>query len=273
MPAPTSKSSRTRWPGAFGATMITSWSAGGAMRPKWMLSPCAKSTRRARLEVRRDLRVPHALLHVVGEQHRDELRAANGLADRRDRQPGDLGRDPRRAALAQADDDVDARVVQVQRVRVPLAAVADDGDLAVQQLRVPFAVDRGHAVLLSVQCRTSWPRVTGARSRRGRARRARCERPPGFRAAARAPRTRRSPRASRRSRRRSRPAHVDDADGEDVAQRGQLRAALGRRRDLDERQLALERLAGRELGDAQHVDELVHLLLDLRERVLVAVDA
>ena len=32
-------------------------------------------------------------------------------------------------ALVQADDDVAAAVVQVQRVRVALAAVADDGDL------------------------------------------------------------------------------------------------------------------------------------------------
>src|SRR5262249_25608056 len=51
-------------------------------------------------------------------------------------------------------------------------------------------------------------------------------------------------------------AHVDDADGEDVAQRGQLGTALGRRGDLEERELTLEPLAGRELRDAQHIDEL-----------------
>ena len=39
-----------------------------------------------------------------------------------------------------------------------------------------------------------------------------------------------------------------------------------------QRELALERLTVAELGDAQHVHELVHLLLDLVERALVAVD-
>ena len=38
-----------------------------------------------------------------------------------------------------------------------------------------------------------------------------------------------------------------------------------------ERELPLDGLAGRERGDPQHVDELVHLLLDLREDALVAV--
>src|SRR5581483_37318 len=59
---------------------------------------------------------------------------------------------------------------------------------------------------------------------------------------------------------------------EDVRQREQLGPPLGRRRDLDQRQLALDRLARHELGHAQDVDELVHLLLDLLERVLLAVD-
>src|SRR3989304_1131232 len=53
----------------------------------------------------------------------------------------------------------------------------------------------------------------------------------------------------------------------------QLGASVRRDRDLDQQQLALERLARRELGDAEDVDELVHLLLDLLERVLLAVHA
>ena len=61
-------------------------------------------------------------------------------------------------------------------------------------------------------------------------------------------------------------AEVGDARVEDVGEREQLRAAVGRRGDLDQRELALDRLAVRELGDAEHVDELVHLLLDLLER-------
>ena len=52
------------------------------------------------------------------------------VRERRDRQAllaRGLGR---LAPLAQADDDLDARVAQVERVRVPLRAVADDRDLA-----------------------------------------------------------------------------------------------------------------------------------------------
>ena len=51
------------------------------------------------------------------------------------------------------------------------------------------------------------------------------------------------------------------------------RALRRRRGDLDQRELALDRLVRLELADAQDVDELVHLLLDLLERVLLAVDA
>ena len=41
MPAPSTYSSRTRWPGAFGAIIVTSTSAGGVIQPKRMLKPCA----------------------------------------------------------------------------------------------------------------------------------------------------------------------------------------------------------------------------------------
>src|SRR6266540_5724645 len=66
---------------------------------------------------------------------------------------------------------------------------------------------------------------------------------------------------------------VGDASLEDVGEREQLASLVGRGRDLDQRQLALDRLARLELVDAEHVHELVHLLLDLLERMLLAVDA
>src|SRR5437868_9977588 len=66
---------------------------------------------------------------------------------------------------------------------------------------------------------------------------------------------------------------VGDARAEGVGKREQLGAALRRRAHRDQRELALDRVARLELADAQHVDELVHLLLDLLERVLRAVDA
>ena len=41
VPAPSTYSSRTRWPGAFGATIVTSTSGRTVIVPKRMLKPCA----------------------------------------------------------------------------------------------------------------------------------------------------------------------------------------------------------------------------------------
>src|SRR5579862_904807 len=67
-------------------------------------------------------------------------------------------------------------------------------------------------------------------------------------------------------------AEVDDARAEHLSERHQLRALRRRRRHLHEHELALDRLAGDELRDAEHVHELVHLLLYLLERARLAVD-
>src|SRR5438105_257062 len=108
--------------------------------------------RSAWLEIRLDLGLVDALLHVVGEQDGDDLRAACRLADVGDGEPGLLRRLPRGASGTEADLDLDAGVAQVERVRVALAAVADHSDLACEQLEVSFAVDRGHWLrLLSAQ--------------------------------------------------------------------------------------------------------------------------
>jgi hypothetical protein len=60
-------------------------------------------------------------------------------------------------------------------------------------------------------------------------------------------------------------AEVGDAGLEDLAERHQLRPPRGRGGDLDQCELPLDRVARRELRDPEHVDELVHLLLDLGE--------
>src|SRR5204863_7153644 len=67
-------------------------------------------------------------------------------------------------------------------------------------------------------------------------------------------------------------AEIGDARAENLSERHQLGALARRRRDLEQGELALDRLAGRELLHAQHVHEFVHLLLDLFERVMLAVD-
>src|SRR5262249_41450449 len=59
----------------------------------------------------------------------------------------------------------------------------------------------------------------------------------------------------------------------DLAERDELRAPVVGDAHGDQGELPLDGLFGAQLGDAQHVHELVHLLLDLLERVLAAVDA
>ena len=78
---------------------------------------------------------------LVGQQDHHEIAAAGGLDDGQHLEAllarlGDRG-----GVLAQPDDDVDAGVLQVERVGVALRAVADDGDgLAVEQREVCVVV-------------------------------------------------------------------------------------------------------------------------------------
>jgi len=81
---------------------------------------------------------------VVGNEEGDDLRALDRFRDRADLQPGLLCGGTRRTTLAQTDVHVDSRVVQVQRMGMPLAAEADDGDLAVEEVEVAVAVNRCH---------------------------------------------------------------------------------------------------------------------------------
>ncbi len=108
-------------------------------------------------EVRLDLLGVDLRLHLVGKQQRDELRAGYGVGNRPGGEPRVLGERPRLAALAEPDLDLDAGVVQVQRVGVPLAAVADHGHLAGEQGDVAVAEDLSHGSFLSCSvtyCRT-----------------------------------------------------------------------------------------------------------------------
>ena len=68
------------------------------------------------------------LLGVRGEQH-DDVGILGGVGHRHHAQSRRFGLCRGRRALAQADDDVDAGLLQVQRVRMTLRAVADDRDL------------------------------------------------------------------------------------------------------------------------------------------------
>jgi hypothetical protein len=94
-------------------------------------------------EVRRDLGVD-LRLYLVGEEERDDLRVPHDLGRRSHHEARILCGGARCAAFAEADLDVDTGVVEVQGVRVALAAVPEYGDLAGEEVEVAFAVDRCH---------------------------------------------------------------------------------------------------------------------------------
>ncbi len=104
-------------------------------------------------QVRLDVLGVDRALHLVGREDDDEVGLGHRLGDAED--PQALGRrlGSGRGALGQADAHVDARVAQVQRVRVALAAVADDRDPAALddgQVGVVVVEHLGHRVGLSL---------------------------------------------------------------------------------------------------------------------------
>jgi hypothetical protein len=75
-----------------------------------------------------DLRLPDLRLPLVGEENHDDVAAAGGVGDAEDFESRGFGLGTAGRVGTQADDDVDARVLQVERMRVALRAVAEDGD-------------------------------------------------------------------------------------------------------------------------------------------------
>ncbi|MNS32012.1 hypothetical protein D3C72_640820 [compost metagenome] len=83
---------------------------------------------------------------LVGQQHHDDVGGLDGISHFLDFQAGVGGLVPRSAVLAQADDDLHARFMQVLRVRVALRTVADDGNgLAFDEGQIAvFVVENFH---------------------------------------------------------------------------------------------------------------------------------
>ena len=125
------------WPGPFGATMITSWPCGRLDPAVVDREAVREEQRRARLEVRRDLvarRAPPARRRGRGTR-----RAARRARPRRRSvtvSPASSAAAREELSGPQADLDVDAGVGEVERVRVALAAVAEHGDLAREEVDV-----------------------------------------------------------------------------------------------------------------------------------------
>src|SRR4029453_19672185 len=90
---------------------------------------------------RPDLRV-HLRMYLIGEEERDDLCVAYGLGGSADGQTCVFRCGARGAAFAEPDLHVHAGVVEVEGVRMTLAAVAEDRDLAGEEGEVAFAVDR-----------------------------------------------------------------------------------------------------------------------------------
>ena len=108
--------------------------------------------RRAVLHVRGEMLPVDVGLQLVGRQHHDDVGPLGGLGDVHDLELLLLGLGGRGRALAERDRDVlDAAVAEVERVRMTLAAVADDGDLlGLDQIDVgiPIVIDAHGAPLL-----------------------------------------------------------------------------------------------------------------------------
>ena len=97
-----------------------------------------------------DLGLPDLRLLLVGQQDHHDVAAAGGVGDRQHLEAVGLAPSrPRAESLAQPDDDVDAGLLQVQRVRVALRAVAEDRDgLAVELREVcVVVVDHGREII------------------------------------------------------------------------------------------------------------------------------
>ena len=79
-------------------------------------------------QVRRDLGVVDGLLRRVRDEDHDDVGRLDRVGDIGDPQARLLGVGTALGPGGQPDDDVDPALVQVQRVRMPLAAIPDDRD-------------------------------------------------------------------------------------------------------------------------------------------------
>ncbi len=109
--------------------------------------------RLARPQVSGDRLVVDAALHLVRHDDHDRVGLGRGVGDAQHPQPLGLGLRAARAPLVQPHAHVDAAVAQVERVGVPLAAVADDRHALARQapeVGVVVVVDRRRHPLLLV---------------------------------------------------------------------------------------------------------------------------
>ena len=125
-PLPSTYWRRTMWPGPFGATMITSTSGGGTTVLKWMANPWLNSSV---LPLTRCGATSFSYTSAIlrsGTARKDHVRFLHGLGGVEDRETLFRRDGARGAAGIQADDDVHAAVLEVERVGMTLGTETDD---------------------------------------------------------------------------------------------------------------------------------------------------
>ena len=130
------------WPGPLGAIIITSRSARGSIRLKCMLRPCANISAAPSFMLAMQMIGVDVGLQLVGREHHHHVGPFGGLGHFHDLELLALGLLDALRVLAQRHGDVlDAGIAQIERVRMALAAIADDGDLlALDQVQVGVTV-------------------------------------------------------------------------------------------------------------------------------------
>ncbi len=109
-----------------------------------------KHDRVARLEVRRDLVVVHLALDGIGQEDHDHVGLGGGVGHAENAQAIGFGLGLAARAFMQPHTHIGARIAQVQRMRVPLATIADNGNLLAleqSQVRLILVVNLCHEVV------------------------------------------------------------------------------------------------------------------------------
>ena len=109
--------------------------------PKVNVKPVGKGEGIARFEIGADIGFVHGLLDFVVDQDHHDVPPLAGLGHIGYLQPSGLGLSAPLATRAQAHHHLDAALRQVERMRVALTAVADDGHgLVREQIEVGVVV-------------------------------------------------------------------------------------------------------------------------------------
>ena len=130
------------WPGPFGRDHQDVDVGARLDEVEMDVEAVREHQRRAVLHVGMEVVAVDLALQLVGGEHHHHLGPFRGLGDLHHRQLLLLGLGGGSRALAQRDGDVlDARVAQVQRVGMPLRAVADDRHLlALDEIEIGVAI-------------------------------------------------------------------------------------------------------------------------------------